>query len=70
MTFWLITVLVAALIIVAAVVVVVGSVVVVRRRRTPRFETYQPGEYHSLEKPYKGPEHEHPWTRWRPPGGY
>ncbi|RMB58723.1 hypothetical protein [Tessaracoccus antarcticus] len=44
------------------VVVVVAAVVVVlvvRRRATPKFDTYQPGAYNSLETRYEGPGPQH-----------
>ena len=51
--------LVAALAGLLVVVLAVVVVLVVRRRSTPKFETYQPGVYNSLEKRYEGPGTQH-----------
>ncbi len=37
-----------------AVVVAAVTLYLVRRRRTPKFDTYQPREYHSIEEAAKG----------------
>lgn len=47
----------------AGLVVLIAAAIVmyvVIRRRTPRFETYQPGEYHSIEEAATGPGAQHP----------
>ena len=51
--------LVAALAVLLVVVVAVVVVLVVRRRSTPKFETYQPGVYNSLETRNEGPGTQH-----------
>lgn len=53
MLFWIFV----GLVVMAAAMAVV---LLVRRGSAPKFETYRPGEYNSLDEPYKGPGPQQP----------